>query len=345
MPLSSTRLLRWFDRNRRDLPWRAAKGKPPNPYHIWLSEIMLQQTTIAAATPYFERFIHRFPNVQTLAQARAASIMRLWAGLGYYRRAHNLHAAAKMLVKKHRGKLPSHEEDLRRLPGVGAYTAAAIAAIAFNQPAIGIDANVARLFARLFAIEETGTAKMKKIHEQTDQFASKRAGDFMQALMELGALVCRVKNPVCEACPWRGQCRAYARNAVADFPRAEAKKARPVRYGAVFWLARPDGKVLLRQRPNSGLLAGMMELPGSSWNAAPSSRPLMNAPIKTRWQKKAGVIRHTFTHFHLELTAFAARISDEQAAGLAGSWAGAQDFPKLALPSLMRKAAQHILNA
>lgn len=340
----ATRLLQWFAAHRRTLPWRANKQGEGNPYHIWISEIMLQQTQVKTAIPYFNKFIRRFPDIPTLARAHTDSVLRLWAGLGYYRRAHHLHAAAKALVKLHGGELPDEEAVLRTLPGIGAYSAAAIAAIAFNRPAIAIDGNLIRLFSRLLALEETGAAALEPIREQARAWLpTRRAGDYAQALMELGALVCTPTAPNCTACPLAQDCRAYTLNKVAAYPRRMQKKAKPRRKGVFFWLVRPDGKILLRRRPKNGLLGGMMEFPGSGWGARLPARPLRFAPLPDlAWRKKSGVVKHVFTHFELELTGFVARASSAQVKDLSGLWASRKEMEQLALPSLMRKACRHI---
>ncbi|PZN92445.1 MAG: A/G-specific adenine glycosylase, partial [Hyphomicrobiales bacterium] len=298
----------WYDRRRRVLPWRALPGETPDPYRVWASEIMLQQTTIAAVKPYYERFMARFPTIAALAAAPSEEVMQAWAGLGYYSRARNLHACAKAVMADHGGRFPDTEDGLRALPGIGAYTAGAVAAIAFDRPAAAVDGNVERVMTRLFAIEDLLPGARPLVRERVLALMPQdRPGDFAQALMDLGATICTPRNPVCGLCPWREPCVARGEGTQETFPRKAAKKTGQTRYGAAFVLQRADGAVLLRTRPPKGLLGGMAEVPTSEWRADYElDGASQDAPVVTRWRQMPGTVRHVFTHFPLELTVFLA---------------------------------------
>ncbi len=330
-------LLAWYDRHRRRLPWRAEPGAAADPYRVWLSEIMLQQTTVAAVIPYHERFLMRFPTVADLAAAPAAAVMAAWAGLGYYARARNLHACAKLVAAS--GGFPRDLAGLRALPGIGPYTAAAIAAIAFGIPAVPVDGNVERVTARLFAIDAPLPGARPAIAAAAARLngapeAQARAGDFAQALFDLGATLCTPTAPACALCPWRDGCAGRRAGTAATLPRRAAKVARPVRYGAAFWLTDAAGRVLLRRRPPRGLLGGMMELPGSAWRPAPWDAAAA-APMAAGW-RRAGEVRHVFTHFALRLEVFAATVA---AITAAGELCPLDALDAAGLPSVMRKCA------
>jgi A/G-specific adenine glycosylase len=303
-------LLAWYDRHRRVLPWRALPGERPDAYRVWVSEIMLQQTTIAAVKPYFERFMARFPTVEALAAAPSESVMQAWAGLGYYSRARNLHACAKAVTQDHGGRFPDTEEGLRALPGIGAYTAGAVAAIAFERPAVAVDGNVERVVTRLFAIADEMPGAKPLIREQVLALLPRdRPGDFAQALMDLGATICTPRSPACGLCPWRAPCQARIEGTQETFPRKAAKKTGKTRYGAAFVAMRGDGAVLVRTRPARGLLGGMVEVPGSDWRADWRLEDgLQDAPLRAEWRRVLVPVRHVFTHFPLELAVFAGRV-------------------------------------
>ncbi|MGQ0532746.1 MAG: A/G-specific adenine glycosylase [Caulobacteraceae bacterium] len=320
-------LLKWYDRNGRDLPWRWRGGRP-DPYRVWLSEIMLQQTTVAAVAPYFARFMERWPTVAALASARREDVLSAWAGLGYYSRARNLHAAARRLAER----VPETEAGWRELPGVGPYTAAAIAAIAFDEPANVVDGNVERVMARLHAIETPLPDAKPELRALAGELVTAdRPGDWAQALMDLGATVCAPRLPKCGACPWMEACAAYAAGAPEAYPRRGARTERPRRYGATFRIER-DGKFWLVRRPDKGLLGGMAALPTTEWRAKRWTRAetLKYAPIAGDW-KKVGAIEHVFTHFALTLDVYSA-----QAAPPNGGWWGDANT----LPTVFKKAAQ-----
>jgi A/G-specific adenine glycosylase len=342
----ATALLTWYDRHRRSLPWRAGPGEIADPYHVWLSEIMLQQTTVAATIPYYEKFLTRFPTVRVLAAAPLEDVLAAWAGLGYYARARNLHACARAVVAA--GGFPRDPAGLRSLPGIGEYTAAAIGAIAFGVPAVPVDGNVERVVARLFAVgDELPKAKsqLRNLAARLggDPAARARPSDFAQALFDLGATVCTPAAPACGLCPWMADCAARGAGIAAELPYRAAKRARPQRHGVHFWLTDPDDNVLLRRRPSKGLLGGMTELPGTEWRAAPwnAAEAMPLAPMPAAWQP-AGQVRHGFTHFELTIDLYVAQVPRITAAGFQRPVAALDDE---ALPSLMRKCVRMVCGA
>lgn len=338
------RLLAWYDQERRDLPWRAGPGQGADPYRVWLSEIMLQQTTVATVRPYFAAFIARWPRLEALAAADLDDVLRQWQGLGYYARARNLHACARIVAGAFGGRFPDHEEALRRLPGVGAYTAAAIAAIAFRRPAVPVDGNVIRVLARLRAVAVPLPAAKGMIAGLAARLvARERPGDFAQALMDLGAGICTPRAPRCGACPWSADCRAFAEARPEAYPVKVPKTARPVRRGIAFWAERGDGAVLLRRRPARGLLGGMMEIPSTAWRADgwTFGEAIRFAPLLARWRPVPGSVRHTFTHFCLELGVVAA--TAENGAAADGVWCPIDRLEAHPLPTVMKKVVAHAL--
>src|SRR5438132_2280506 len=298
-------LLEWYDRHRRWLPWRPVAGERADPYRVWLSEIMLQQTGVKTVGPYFEKFLARWPDVAALGRASLDDVLRMWAGLGYYSRARNLHACAVAVLREHGGIFPDTEEGLRTLPGIGPYTASAIAAIAFDLRTMPVDGNIERVVSRLFAVEEP-LPQAKPVIQQlaATLLGPSRAGDSAQALMDLGSSICTPKKPGCSLCPLSDACAARARGDQETFPRKAPKKTGALRRGAAFVVTRGD-ELLVRTRPDKGLLAGMTEVPTSHWLAAQDDdSALQQAPClkdDTRWHRKAGVVTHVFTHFPLEL--------------------------------------------
>ncbi len=337
------KLLAWYDRNRRDLPWRAAPGEKPDPYAVWLSEIMLQQTTVAAVTSYYRKFLALWPDVEALAGARIEAVMQAWAGLGYYSRARNLHACAQKIVADFSGRFPSEEAQLLSLPGIGPYTAAAIAAIAFDRRAIVVDGNVERVAARLMTLETPLPAGKKQVFAFVDAWApQERPGDFAQGLMDLGATVCTPRGPGCGNCPLRSGCAAHLSGMPENYPRKLSKKPRPLRRGAVFYLRRADGAVLTRTRPPRGLLGGMVEFCGSDWRAERAPDWALRhggnfAPLAGVAWRVAGEIAHVFTHFALDLTVFVGEARASASAPENCLWLGENDLRAAALPSVMRK--------
>ena len=313
-------LLAWYDRHRRAMPWRALPGDRPDPYRVWLSEIMLQQTTVATVGPYFERFIARWPTVGDLAAADLDDVLHAWAGLGYYARARNLHKCANVVASDHGGTFPDTEAALLKLPGVGPYTAAAIAAIAFGRRATVVDGNVERVMARMFAVTDPLPGAKPALRELAAELTpDARCGDYAQGVMDLGATICSPANPTCAICPWTGACEGRRQGIAPELPRKSPKKERPTRYGVAFWTVASDGSVLLRRRAESGLLGGMMEVPSTDWSEDGwPQRPETAAPVAADWRPVAGQVRHTFTHFHLELRVLAARIDGKPDIG--GVW-------------------------
>ena len=343
-------LLGWYDRERRRLPWRAAPGETADPYRVWLSEVMLQQTTVAAVIPYFLRFLERWPTVADLAAAPVEDVMQAWAGLGYYARARNLHQCARMVTEWRGGVFPDEEEALRQLPGIGDYTAAAIAAIAFGRRAVVVDGNVERVMARLFAVTEPLPGAKPRLKTLAAKLTpAKRAGDYAQAVMDLGATLCSPRGPACGLCPWRDACAGRLAGIEADLPARTPKAERPTRRGLVFWIVGDDDSVLLRRRPPQGLLGGMMEVPSTEWRAEPwelaeavAQAPLAAAKLAGPWRVLPGLVRHTFTHFHLELTVATVRARGQPPAR--GLWCPLDRLSDQALPSVMRKVVHLALS-
>jgi A/G-specific adenine glycosylase len=341
-------LLAWYDRHRRKLPWRAEKGERPDPYRVWLSEIMLQQTTVRAVAPYYARFLARWDNVRALAAAPIGDVLKAWAGLGYYARARNLHACAGAVVERHGGVFPATEAELRTLPGVGAYTAAAIAAIAFDAVTSPVDGNIERVVARLFAVEEALPGAKPKLRRSARELTpERRAGDFAQAMMDLGATICTPKKPACALCPWNEGCAAFARGDPETFPRRTPKREGTLRRGAAFVAHRADGYLLVRTRPATGLLGGMTEVPTTEWAAdfdernALKDAPRLAARPSIAWRRIPGVVRHVFTHFPLELSVYVAELSPATRAAQGTRWVKISELGGEALPSLMRKVIVH----
>ena len=331
-------LLTWYDRNARMMPWRIgpaerAAGVRPDPYRIWLSEVMLQQTTVAAVRAYFLRFTARWPDVTALAAAADADVMGEWAGLGYYARARNLLACARAVASEHGGRFPATRDGLMGLPGIGPYTAAAIAAIAFDEAAVVVDGNVERVMARLYGLQTPlPAAKPDLVRLAAGLTPALRAGDYAQAVMDLGATICTPRNPACGICPWTGACVARAAGVQTELPRKTAKPAKPVREGRLWIVRRTDGAMLLETRPERGLLGGMLGWPGSAWDGGGGP-----APLDTDWRDAAGEVRHTFTHFHLRLDIAVAEVGAD-AKPLRGRFFARSDFRPATLPTLMRKA-------
>ncbi len=339
-------LLAWYDIHGRSLPWRAPAGQISEPYHVWLSEIMLQQTTVKAVIPYYTRFLARWPDIADLAAAQLDDILAEWAGLGYYARARNLHKCAMEITSGHGGRFPDTESELRGLPGVGAYTAAAIAAIAFDRPATPVDGNVERVIARLHAV----TDPLPPAKSQLQQLAATltpvtRPGDYAQGIMDLGATTCTPRAPKCPACPWRTACAGHAAGITDTLPRRRPRAALPTRYGAAFWCLDERHNVLLQRRPTKGMLGGMLEIPTSEWTTSGlSDAPLSDlAPVNAIWSELPGIVRHGFTHFKLELSVFSSRIESSTAAMVPGLWYPVADIASAGLPTLMTKVARHAI--
>jgi A/G-specific adenine glycosylase len=334
----SDALLGWYDANARVLPWRVPPDKSrvgvlPDPYHIWLSEVMLQQTTVAAVVKYFHAFTTRWPTVHVLATADDAEVMGQWAGLGYYARARNLLKCARMVVANHGGAFPDTRDALLSLPGIGPYTAAAIAAIAYGHSETVVDGNIERVMARLHDIHTPLPAAKPELTALAATLTPQtRTGDYAQAVMDLGATICTPKSPTCGLCPWSDACLARTKGTAAGLPERAAKMRKPTRYGIAYIARRGDGAWLLERRPDRGLLGGMLGWPGAEWGAKPVAQP----PLKADWQTLPAEVRHTFTHFHLRLTVQVATVTD--ATPDTGHFLPADQFSPANLPTVMRKA-------
>jgi A/G-specific adenine glycosylase len=329
-------LLSWYDRHARNLPWRVPPGSDvaPDPYRVWLSEVMLQQTTVAAVKDYFHRFTTRWPTVVDLAAADDGDVMGEWAGLGYYARARNLLKCARAVVAENGGVFPEDHDALLALPGIGPYTAAAISAIAFDRPETVMDGNVERVMARLHDIHTPLPAAKPELRDRAAALTPvRRPGDHAQAVMDLGATICTPKSPACGICPLRAPCAARRAGTAMELPKKAPKKAKPTRYGVVYLALRADGAWLLERRPDKGLLGGMLGWPGSDWGAAAADAP----PIAAEWRTLPAEVRHTFTHFHLVLTVKHAELGQE-AQPERGVFFARPDFRPSDLPTVMRKA-------
>jgi len=336
VPEIATRLLAWYDRHRRVLPWRAPPGERADPYHVWLSEIMLQQTTVAAVGPYFRRFLERWPTVADLAAAPIDEVMREWAGLGYYARARNLHACAQVVAR--RVAFPDTEEALRALPGIGAYTAAAIAAIAFDRKATPVDGNWERVVARLHAVSEPLPGVKPRLRALAANLTpDRRPGDFAQAVMDLGATICSPRSPACTICPVIDACAARAQGIAETLPAKSPKPERPTRHGVAFWLTRGD-EVWLRRRPPKGLLGGLLEVPSTEWRSQPwdVAAARRAAPLPLAWTCCDEIAEHGFTHFELRLRVWTARLGRGDPAP-EGVWTPLAGLAGAGLPTAMKK--------
>jgi len=340
----ASRLLAWYDRHRRVLPWRAPAGRRADPYRVWLSEIMLQQTTVQAVAGYYRKFLERWPDVNALASAQEEEVLAAWAGLGYYARARNLHAAAKIVAGAMKGRFPGTAEGLRALPGIGGYTAGAIAAIAYDERQAAMDANAERVIARLHAVETPLPKAKTQLHALGTALVPPRAGDFAQALMDLGSAICTPKRPACGNCPWTDECEGRRRGIQERLPVKAPKAARPLKRGAAFVAQDRTGAVLLVKRPDKGLLASMLEPPQGDWSENFPSRPsaLKQAPFAADWKRRTGLVRHGFTHFELEIEVYFAGLAKRPKTN--GQWISAAKLRDVALPTVMRKIVEHGLD-
>ena len=339
---ASTGLLDWYDRHARRFPWRVGPkerrlGVRPDPYRVWLSEVMLQQTTVKAVAPYFQRFVARWPGIRDLAAADVTDVMAAWAGLGYYSRARNLITCARAVAALPGAHFPESAYELARLPGIGAYTSAAIAAIAFDEPVAVVDGNVERVVARLFAIETPFPTAKAEVRVALERLVPReRSGEFAEAVMDLGATICTPRRPACALCPWSEPCVARREGRQAEFPRKGARKSRPLRFGSAFVARRADGAILLRRRPPRGLLGGMSEVPGSEWREERAADA--GEPFAAPWIALAVPVTHAFTHFELRLSIH--RADADIAAPPGHYWAPAATLSREALPSVMKKAIE-----
>lgn len=343
----AARLLGWYDSHRRTLPWRAPPGEPADPYRVWLSEIMLQQTTVVAAAPYFLNFLQRWPTVRHLAEAPLDDVLAAWAGLGYYARARNLHACARHVNERLGGRFPDEESALLDLPGVGAYTAAAVAAIAFGRTATVVDGNVERVVARVFAVTDPLPGVKPRLRALAATLTpDTRPGDYAQGMMDLGATVCTPRKPQCLLCPVSHTCEATKTGIAETLPARAAKAGKPTRHGVAFWLESAMA-VLLRRRPPTGLLGGMAEVPSTPWETGGPPTPAAvkaAAPLAgVTWRPLPGSVRHTFSHFHLDLSVTAGEAGDNWPTA-DGYWVPIGALKGEALPSVMRKVVRHALD-
>lgn len=335
-PIDAPAVLAWYDRHARDLPWRIApadraRGIGPDPYRIWLSEVMLQQTTVAAVKNYFLRFTSLWPTVYDLAAAPLDSVLKEWAGLGYYARARNLHACAQAVVNEHAGVFPQTSAGLQTLPGIGAYTSAAIAAICFDEPIAVLDGNLDRVLARYYALPVPVREAKDELRAALQAAVPERAGDFAQAMMDLGATICAPRMAACMLCPIQPGCTATKAGDPTLYPVKPVKAERPVRKGHAYVMRDADGDVYLQSRPEKGLLGGMTEVPGSAWAA---DLPVADYPVTGAWQHRGQVV-HVFTHFRLELEIWSAQVPADGLDG--GWWAPPRALKGEALPTLFRK--------
>ena len=367
-PDLASRLLAWYDVHRRILPWRAPKGKRADPYRVWLSEIMLQQTTAQAVGAYYRKFLNLWPDVAALAAAKQDDVLAAWAGLGYYARARNLHAAAKVVAQEMGGRFPGSAEGLRALPGIGGYTAGAIAAIAYDEQQAAMDANAERVIARLYAVQTPMPKAKVELHVLGSALVPARAGDFAQALMDLGSAICTPKRPACPNCPWALDCKARKLGIQEQLPVKAPKIARPLKRGAAFVARDRSGAVLLVKRPDKGLLASMLEPPLGEWSEEfpLPTKAIKQAPFVAAWKKRPGIVRHGFTHFELEIEVYVAEVAKRPTlswpanagakkkkldgphkAGhdeLEVRWVPRDSLAKVELPTVMRKIVEHGLD-
>ena len=337
-------LLAWYDRYSRDLPWRLKSGKIPDPYRVLLSEIMLQQTTVASVIPYYQAFLARWPTLVDLAAAYLDDVLHAWQGLGYYSRARNLHKCARTVRDDHGGDLPTTEAALRKLPGIGPYTSSAIAAIAFDRAHVPVDGNVERVLARMFGVQEPLPAAKQRLRTiATGLATSRRAGDYAQAIMDLGATVCTPRNPSCLVCPWRWGCRGNDLGVAKDLPRRAPKPERPVRFAATFIITAADGALFLERRPEDGLLGGLMQVPLSPWcdQELSMEAAVRAAPISAKWCQLAGTVHHGFTHFAVRFSLFSGRAKRSDRRLRNGIWSAPGQLGEHALPTMVKKIISH----
>lgn len=341
---AASALLTWYDSHRRDLPWRTKPGEIADPYRVWVSEIMLQQTTVAAVRGYFARFMARWPNVRALAEASQDEVLQAWAGLGYYARGRNLHRGARVIVEQFGGEIPHDPAQLIAIPGIGPYTANAIAAIAFGKAVSAIDTNAERVLARLLAFEEQLPGARRRLAARAESLVPRqRAGDFAQALMDLGTAVCVTANPACGECPLLDFCAAYQTDATDRLPRKKSKAERKLTRALAFVATDSTGAVYLVRRPSNGLFGGMMQPPLTDLETSfpPADDALQQAPFHGDWACKQGVVRHTLTHLELEVRAYVAQFHSRPDGE--GIWLTPREFSSAALPTLMRKIIAHAL--
>ncbi|MGI4851525.1 MAG: A/G-specific adenine glycosylase [Janthinobacterium lividum] len=342
--LLATALLAWYDKSGRNLPWRVKGGRHPHPYHVWLSEIMLQQTTVATVKSYFEKFIAKWPHLEDFAAASMDDVLHAWQGLGYYARARNMVKCAQVVVSDHQGKFPETAVELETLPGIGPYTAAAVASIAFEDHVTPVDGNVIRVLSRIFAVQTPIPQSVKEITTLAKTLTPQtRTGDFAQALMDLGATICTPRKPSCLICPWQSFCQGFQQRIAQDLPRKLPKSVKPTRYAVAFIISNDQDETLFGRRPETGLLGGMMEIPTTAWRSEPwhdLHEAYACAPFDCQWQADTRKAFHSFTHFNFDITVVRGRFEssltiDDLPSSL--KWVKLEDFTKLALPTVMKK--------
>jgi len=338
----SKKVLIWYDKNRRDLPWRKV-NQDSDPYQTWISEIMLQQTTVEAVKPYFRKFLNKWPTIHDLAKSNINDVMDMWSGLGYYSRAKNIHKSSQIITKNYNGKFPKNYDELIKLPGIGPYTAGAILAIAFNKDAVVIDSNIERILLRL-----KGTLlPAKEVKKELISFSSKlnpkkRIGDYVQALMDIGSKICKPKNPNCYICPIKSNCKSLQNGLTELIPLKQKTKKRPIKEAELFWIVSDRDNIFLRRRSSSGLLPGMLEFPSSEWTSVNKKKKSVPFPFSGKWESIPGKITHTFSHFELSLKVYLHKGIAQNS--LNGLWENKQNLNKIGLPSVMRKVYKHVLN-
>ena len=339
----SKKVLIWYDKNKRDLPWRKSK-KNLDPYQTWISEIMLQQTTVEAVIPFFHKFINKWPTINKLSESKVEDVKDAWSGLGYYSRAKNIHKTAKIIKKHHNNQIPDEYEELIKLPGIGPYTAGAILTIAFNKKASVIDSNIERIILRIFGIKEPKEKVKKEIIKISEDLCpKKRSGDYVQAMMDLGSAICKAKNPLCDSCPIQKFCFSYAKGLTDSIPAKKMTKPKKIREANLFWMVSNQNRVFLQRRPLKGLLPGMLEFPSSEWiNKNENISNEINFPIKGQWEPIKGKVVHIFSHFQLVLRIYMCRDINEK--DLKGIWKREKYIPDLELPSLMKKVYKHVFS-
>ena len=333
-------VLKWYDKYQRILPWRYVSGQTPDPYRVWISEVMLQQTTVTAVKPYFEKFLSLWPTVEDLAATPREDVMSAWAGLGYYSRARNLHSCAQIIANDYNGIFPQSQKELKSLPGIGDYTSAALMTIAFNQPATVVDGNVERVMARLFAITDPlpkSKPLLKSIAAQWFNDFKTRPGDLAQALMDLGATICTPKSPKCNICPLEGVCKAKKINLERELPKKTRKKPKPQKIGHVYWIKNNKNQILLHKRPDKGLLGGMIALPTSDWLNQKQERNLSD-PKAFKVKNTQKSINHSFTHFDLQLILKEGSVRDDPLLEKEYMWCNVSDLDQIGFPSVFQKA-------
>ena len=337
----SKSVLKWYNLNKRDLPWRYKGNTKKDPYKIWVSEIMLQQTTVTAVIPYFKKFITLWPNIEKLSSADINEILDFWSGLGYYRRAKNLHLTSKIINKDYNNIFPKDEVQIKNLPGIGDYTSAAIRAIAFNENDTVVDSNIERIIARVFQIQEPIVKAKKEIKEKAKKLTPNiKNGDYAQALMDIGSKVCLPKNPLCNSCPILKFCKAKKNSCENTIPIKVKKKIKPVREGSVYWIISFDNKVLLKRRLDKGILPGMLEFPSYGWSTDANEEIDKKVLSIKNFKRKKGKVSHQFSHFKLLLTVYEKK--EFNVNDINGMWVDKKDLNNLGLPTLMKKVFNHI---